>query len=294
MQICLASKGSDPLPAGSSSHSAQRYSDVAKWYRARAVVTCLPTDSSRHAWPRLQNNVWLWRAMVFLGVITAHGMLAMALPGRFEVAPQQENPSVGVQSQPLSIAMQAQSSPVNDSHLRVRAVPHKATVLPTASANVAMAHRATKPKRIALNRTATSAARSNMAQHSKAAPTSTAMAAANMPSTPAAIHSGQGRAATPTQSQARFDADYLHNPTPVYPAFSLRLREEGRVLLKVWVTAQGVAKQVLMARSSGYTRLDEAALVAVRQWRFVPARSGEEPMDSWVLVPVQFSLRGEA
>ncbi len=49
-----------------------------------------------------------------------------------------------------------------------------------------------------------------------------------------------------------------------------------------------------MARSSGYARLDEAAQDAVRQWRFVPAKSGEQLVDSWVLVPVQFSLRGEA
>lgn len=93
---------------------------------------------------------------------------------------------------------------------------------------------------------------------------------------------------------ARFDADYLDNPRPTYPTFSQRLREEGRVLLKVRVTRSGVADSVTIARSSGYQRLDDSALATVRHWRFIPAKEGDQVLDSWVLVPVNFSLRGEA
>ena len=93
---------------------------------------------------------------------------------------------------------------------------------------------------------------------------------------------------------ARFDADYLDNPRPSYPTFSQRLREEGRVLLKVRVTRSGVADSVTIARSSGYQRLDDSALATVRHWRFIPAKEGDQALDSWVLVPVNFSLRGEA
>ena len=45
-------------------------------------------------------------------------------------------------------------------------------------------------------------------------------------------------------SAARFDADYLHNPAPAYPAMSRRNGEEGRVQLSVRVSAQGRAEQV--------------------------------------------------
>lgn len=89
-----------------------------------------------------------------------------------------------------------------------------------------------------------------------------------------------------------FDALYLENPRPAYPALSRRLREEGRVLLRVLVTAQGRAAQVQIQASSGHERLDAAARDAVARWRFVPARRGEEPVEAWVLVPISFSLQG--
>lgn len=89
---------------------------------------------------------------------------------------------------------------------------------------------------------------------------------------------------------ARFDADYLHNPKPAYPAVSRRNGEEGRVLLKVRVSAQGAALDVALSKSSGYARLDAAAAEAVARWRFVPAKRGDEPVDSSVIVPITFAL----
>jgi len=89
---------------------------------------------------------------------------------------------------------------------------------------------------------------------------------------------------------ARFDADYLHNPKPVYPALSRRMNEEGKVLLKVHVSAQGTAQDVAISKSSGFPRLDTAALEAVTRWRFVPARRGDETVDSSVIVPITFAF----
>lgn len=91
-------------------------------------------------------------------------------------------------------------------------------------------------------------------------------------------------------SQARFDADYLRNPRPPYPAISRRMREEGKVTLRVLVTPDGSADSVEIKSSSGSARLDEAALRTVRQWRFIPARRGDVAVQSWVLVPVIFKL----
>ncbi len=89
---------------------------------------------------------------------------------------------------------------------------------------------------------------------------------------------------------ARFDADYLHNPKPVYPTLSRRNNEEGRVMLKVRVSAQGGALDVAIAKSSGFARLDSAAADAVTRWRFVPAKRGDEPVESSVIVPITFAL----
>jgi periplasmic protein TonB len=47
---------------------------------------------------------------------------------------------------------------------------------------------------------------------------------------------------------------------------------------------------VLVYRSSGISRLDDAALAAVKRWRFVPAKRGAQTVESWVLVPIEFEL----
>jgi protein TonB len=89
---------------------------------------------------------------------------------------------------------------------------------------------------------------------------------------------------------ARFDADYLQNPRPAYPPISRRLGEEGKVVLRVRVSAQGTPLAVDIRQSSGFSRLDEAAKAAVERWRFVPARQGDQPIESSVLVPLNFTL----
>jgi protein TonB len=89
---------------------------------------------------------------------------------------------------------------------------------------------------------------------------------------------------------ARFDADYLHNPKPVYPAASRRLGEQGKVVLRVHVGADGSAEKVELKSSSGFARLDTSAQDAVSRWRFVPARRGDQAVAAWVLVPIAFNL----
>ncbi|MBE9610059.1 energy transducer TonB [Chitinilyticum piscinae] len=88
-----------------------------------------------------------------------------------------------------------------------------------------------------------------------------------------------------------FHANYLNNPRPPYPPASLSLGEEGVVMLRVEVSAQGDAASVELARSSGFPRLDAVAQATVRRWRFVPARVGDEAVPGTVLVPVNFSIK---
>lgn len=89
-----------------------------------------------------------------------------------------------------------------------------------------------------------------------------------------------------------FNADYLDNPPPAYPALSRRLGEQGRVILRVLVSTAGTADEVQIRASSGHARLDEAARDTVRRWKFVPAKRGAQPVAAWVLVPISFRLEG--
>lgn len=109
---------------------------------------------------------------------------------------------------------------------------------------------------------------------------------------PSAPSSGGGNAMTGDSPlvTARFDADYLKNPAPVYPSMSRRLGEEGKTILRAHVLSDGSADQVDIKTSSGSLRLDESAQRTVRTWKFVPAKRGGTPVESWVLVPITFRL----
>jgi protein TonB len=112
---------------------------------------------------------------------------------------------------------------------------------------------------------------------------------------PAAATQAAPAAASTTQTaarvtQPRFDADYLNNPPPEYPRVSRRLREEGVVMLRVYVLPNGLPEVVELKASSGSSRLDESALAAVRQWKFVPAQAAGRAVGAWVIVPIEFSL----
>ncbi|MGB4855887.1 MAG: energy transducer TonB, partial [Candidatus Dechloromonas phosphoritropha] len=91
---------------------------------------------------------------------------------------------------------------------------------------------------------------------------------------------------------ARFDAAYLQNPRPSYPPLSRRLGEEGKVLLRVRVSAQGQPLTVDLEKGSNFERLDEAARRVVTHWRFVPARRGDEAIEATVIVPIVFRFDG--
>lgn len=81
------------------------------------------------------------------------------------------------------------------------------------------------------------------------------------------------------------------NAAPGYPAASQSQREAGRVLIRLTISELGKVTAAKIHQSSGFARLDQAALVAVRQWTFTPAQSDGEDVATQVLVPVSFSLR---
>ena len=77
---------------------------------------------------------------------------------------------------------------------------------------------------------------------------------------------------------------------PVYPPASRRLDEHGSVRLRVLVDERGRPREVQVAKSSGYDRLDEAAVSAVRRWQFSPATQESRAVTAWTQVNVVFQL----
>jgi protein TonB len=86
------------------------------------------------------------------------------------------------------------------------------------------------------------------------------------------------------------DADYLRNPRPPYPAISKRLGEQGKVVVRVLIGADGLPQQAQVQQSSGYERLDQAARATAMKWRYVPGKRGGVPEAMWVNVPINFVL----
>ena len=86
------------------------------------------------------------------------------------------------------------------------------------------------------------------------------------------------------------DADYLQNPKPAYPPISKRLGEQGKVVVRVLIGVDGSAQQAEVRQSSGFERLDQAALATALKWRYAPGKRGGVAEAMWFNVPINFVL----
>ena len=114
------------------------------------------------------------------------------------------------------------------------------------------------------------------------------ISAAALAQTPPATGSHDTPGAAPVlASYARPEAPL----TPEYPPAALRQEQQGQVMVKLRVLANGATADVQVRTSSGYALLDEAALRYLRRTMFVPARDRSGlPVDSLVIVPIRFVL----
>jgi periplasmic protein TonB len=86
------------------------------------------------------------------------------------------------------------------------------------------------------------------------------------------------------------DADYLQNPRPPYPAISRRMNEQGKTTVRVLIGADGQPQRAEIAKSSGFARLDEAAIATVMRWRYAPGKRGGVAEAMWFNVPINWVL----
>lgn len=97
-------------------------------------------------------------------------------------------------------------------------------------------------------------------------------------------------AAEPVIEPPRYHAAYLSNPPPAYPLAARRRGVEGTVLVRAEISAGGECQRAELKKTSGHEMLDQAALEAVKKWRFVPAKRGNQAVVAWVEVPITFKL----
>ena len=126
-----------------------------------------------------------------------------------------------------------------------------------------------------------------------AASASTASAVSTSGSSNASPPSGVATAAhrAPALELPSSDAEYLNNPKPAYPVISKRLGEQGKVVIRIFIGIDGLAQQAQIKQSSGFDRLDQAALATALKWRYVPGKRAGVAEAMWFDVPFNWVLR---
>lgn len=109
------------------------------------------------------------------------------------------------------------------------------------------------------------------------------------------IGSGIGANAIPapeliTATHEPQEARYTHPPYPIYPATSKRLGEKGTVTLKIRTGPAGEVVEMIVLRGSGFQRLDNAALDAVRMARVLTRNYPESGPNEWYQATIDFRL----
>ena len=92
------------------------------------------------------------------------------------------------------------------------------------------------------------------------------------------------------ENTAKYQSAALLNLPPSYPKRARREGLEGRVVLSVLVTNTGSVKNIYVLETSGVLLLDEAAITAVTNWSFIPAKIKDTAVESTKLIPIRFQL----
>jgi protein TonB len=114
------------------------------------------------------------------------------------------------------------------------------------------------------------------------------IAAASVPVT--AVASAPSAAAPAKVVLPSSDAEYLNNPKPPYPPMSKRLSEQGNVMVRIYIDADGLPQKAELQKTSGFERLDQAALAVVMKWRYVPGKRNGVPEAMWMGTTIKFIL----
>lgn len=111
-----------------------------------------------------------------------------------------------------------------------------------------------------------------------------------IPNTPAPKNSPEQDASLIEEKGVTAEAQTFKAASPIYPRISRRRIEEGTVTLSIEVRANGQTGNISVTQSSGYRRLDEAALKAARKTTFTSAKQFGRDIDSTTELSFTFRL----
>ncbi|SFE17320.1 energy transducer TonB [Nitrosomonas sp. Nm166] len=111
-------------------------------------------------------------------------------------------------------------------------------------------------------------------------------------STPAAAAPPTQMPAEPITLSSELSVSCPKLTAPAYPAISRRMGEEGKLVLRVELDENGRIDNAKVIDSSGYERLDTAALTAVKTWQCNPSLRNGQPIRAVALQPFNFVLQG--
>jgi protein TonB len=83
----------------------------------------------------------------------------------------------------------------------------------------------------------------------------------------------------------------IRNAPVIYPKEARRQHISGHVLVRFHLDASGTVSHLHIKHAEPEGVFNESTLAAVRQWKFLPARSGGKAVSVWVELPVEFTLR---
>jgi protein TonB len=219
------------------------------------ALTAFPLRLPALNWPRVS---------AFTGSVSLHLGLALALlipPAAMEIR------KAVVKSDPTFVTISATPPPaLREPELPVPPLKRKALVVPP------------KPQ------ITITAPIERALPEPVAAPVDTIAAPSPATTAPAAPSSGVGSDVAP--SALAYDT---RTPVP-YPRDALRNHEQGTVILRVLVGADGSVEEIQIDQSSGSHRLDAAARDAVMKWKFKPGMREGVAYAAWAKVPIAFSL----
>ncbi|MDA8416675.1 MAG: TonB family protein [Betaproteobacteria bacterium] len=216
--------------------------------------------------------------------VTMHAVIAAWLPALPQAKPDAAATVLQVELAPepaRAPPRQPASAPASVPTPRRHPPPRRRVSLPTVNAVSSLATPAVPPLIAATPRNANIETQTLAPQGASAS------------SVPVSVEPAASAVSAPPKMRYQppgFGAAYLDNPQPDYPPLARRMRLTGTVLLSVEVGVDGDPLAVTLQHSAGSDMLDQAALAAVRHWRFVPARQGDVPVSARVTVPIRFRL----
>ena len=107
---------------------------------------------------------------------------------------------------------------------------------------------------------------------------------------PVDVVSDAAMATAPAEAVEATELAVSNRVAPVYPAVSRRNGEQGIATFRILVDEKGKPLEVTVLKSSGFSRLDDAAKQAIRKWTFVPPSRNGAPVRSYSRVQVRFEL----